>query len=96
MHEQKGSFQGIDTCDICNFGDFLFLSILLSESESRSISNQTDINNLLDKLERSGFISQQMVNDMREIASLPKYSYENLKKFMIGATHIPLQDCLNL
>ena len=37
-----------------------------------------------------------MVDNMREIASSPKYSYENLKKYMIGATHIPLQDCLNL
>ena len=69
---------------------------MLSESESRSIPNRTDINDLLDKFERSGLISQQTVNDMREISSLPKYSYENLKKFMIGATHIPLQDCLNL
>ena len=37
-----------------------------------------------------------MVDNMREIASSPKYSYKNLKKYMIGAKHIPLQDCLNL
>ena len=30
MHEQKGTFQEIDTCDICNYGDFSFSSILLT------------------------------------------------------------------
>ena len=56
MHEQKGSFQGIDTCDICNFGDFNFLSKLLNESESRSIAQRADINDLLDKYEKHGYV----------------------------------------
>ena len=28
MHEQRGSFQGIDTCDVTDFGDFRFCSVL--------------------------------------------------------------------
>ena len=56
MHEQRGSFQGIDTCDVTDFGDFSFTSILLDESESRSIMNRPDINSLLDSLEKDGYI----------------------------------------
>ena len=72
MHEQKGSFQGIDTCDICNFGDFSFMSILLSETESRSIANRPDINDLLEKYQRYGYLSRRIINDMREMASQTK------------------------
>ena len=50
MHEQQGSFQGIDTCDVTDFGDFSFCSVILDESESRSIMNRPDINSLLDNL----------------------------------------------
>ena len=96
MHEQKGSFQGIDTCDICNYGDFTFLSKLLNESESRSISNRADINDLLDKFEKNGFIAKRIIDDMREMASKKEYSYDFLKRYMIGATYLPLQDCLKL
>ena len=34
MHEQRGSFQGVDTCDVTDIGDFSFTSVFLDESES--------------------------------------------------------------
>ena len=33
---------------------------------------------------------------MREMASRKEYSYNHLRKYMIGATYLPLQDCLKL
>ena len=47
MHEQRGFFQGIDTCNVTNFGDFSFNSVLLEESESVSIANRPNVNSLL-------------------------------------------------
>ena len=37
MHQQQGSFQGIDTCDVTNYGDFSKTSVILDENESRTI-----------------------------------------------------------
>ena len=41
MHEQRGSFQGIDTCNVTNFGDFSFLFpgwVEVRETFPRSVS----------------------------------------------------------
>ncbi len=68
MHEQRGSFQGVDTCDVTNYGDFSFCSVLLDESELRTIKHRPDINALLDSLEKDGFLSEVTVNGLRERA----------------------------
>ena len=47
MIAQNGSFQGIDTCDVTDFGKFNLRSRLLNESESRTIHSRPDINALL-------------------------------------------------
>lgn len=47
MHKQRGSFNGIDTCNVTSYQYFNFRSKLISESESRSIINRSmekDIN----------------------------------------------------
>ena len=50
MHEQRGSFSGIDACSITNVGKFDFTSIILGESEARSIICCPEINALLNNL----------------------------------------------
>ena len=50
MHEQRGTFNGIDTCSITNCGQFDFTSRLLHESECKSIMFRPDINGLLSQL----------------------------------------------
>ena len=50
MHEQRGTFNGIDTCNLTSYHQFDFRSKLLSDSESRSIVNRPDINGLLNQL----------------------------------------------
>ena len=96
MNEQKGSFQGIDTCDITNFGDFTFTSKLLSENESISICNRADMNDLLEKSEKYGFISQTVKDHIKEIAKSSENNHENMNKYLIGATYLSLHDSLIL
>ena len=43
MHEQRGIFNGIDTCIIIDHGDFDFNSKVIQEAEDRSLINQPDI-----------------------------------------------------
>ena len=66
MCEQQGSYQGVDTCDVIDFGDFGFISILLDESESRSIKFRPDINSLLDFLEKLGLLDQLQYRDLEK------------------------------
>ena len=50
MHEQRGTFCGIDTCSLTNFGRHDFTSFLLSRTESYTIAHRPDINSLLSQL----------------------------------------------
>ena len=68
MSEQRGCFQGIDTIDVCNFGDFSFCSHLTHVNECRSISNRPDINSLLQRLCDCNMIHQEAVSTMRDNA----------------------------
>eukprot|EP00957_Ditylum_brightwellii_P167932 12783290-Ditylum_brightwellii.AAC.1 len=59
MHEQQGTFLGIDACSITNFGDFSFCSKLLHNAEVRSLRNRPDINALLTQLAKEKVILVQ-------------------------------------
>ena len=50
MHKQRGTFCGIDTCSLTNFGHHNFTSFLLSQTKSYAIAHCPDINSLLSQL----------------------------------------------
>ena len=50
MHEQKGTFNGLDTCSITNYGNFGFNFNLSTMPEARTINNRPDSNALLTEL----------------------------------------------
>ena len=88
--------QGIDTCDITNFGDFTFTSKLLSENESRAICNRVDMNDLLEKYEKYDFISQKVKEHVKEIAKSSENNQKEMNKYLISATYLSLHDSLML
>ena len=96
MNEQRGSFQGIDICDVTNFGNFSFCSALLDESESRTIKHRPDINSLLDQLTRDAYLTSTTVKAMCERAIDNGPSDEIIKKCLVGATYVSLEDALLL
>ena len=58
LFQQKGTFNGIDTCSATMFGQYhLPPSLLLSESESRSIYNRHDIKSHIESLRKEGAMS---------------------------------------
>ena len=94
--EQRGLFNGIDTCSITNFGDFSFCSKLLDESESRAIAHRPDINALLGNLTKLNVLSKNAVKSMRDNANL-KFSDNNvLMSYWQGATYVPFDDAIEL
>ena len=96
MHEQRGSFQGVDTCDVTDFGDFSFTSVLLDESESRSVKNRPDINSLLNHYEKDGYMGSFTVNGIRERAKTAGPTDDMLKKCVEGATYVGLEDSMSM
>ena len=96
MHEQRGSFQGIDTCDITDFGKFSFCSLLLDESESRSIANRPDINSLLDNLKNDGLLTSETVDGIRKRSRNNCPSDEVMEKCLEGSTYVGLEDSMQM
>ena len=68
MHEQRGSFNGIDTCNITTYHDFGSRSKLLSEAESRSLMHRPDINALLSQFVEQNHISKVTAENKRKLA----------------------------
>ena len=94
--EQRGSFNGIDTCDITNYGDFSFCSKLLDENESRAIAHRPDINALLSKLMKSNILSKEAIKNMRDSAKSKFPDDNSLMEYWQGATYISFDDAIEL
>ena len=65
MHEQRGTFNGINTCNITSYRNFNFRSVLLRNAEARSIINRPDINALLSQMVEEGTMSKFVAEGKR-------------------------------
>lgn len=88
MHEQRGSFNGIDTCNITTFRKFDFNSKLLSTLESYYIRNRPDVNSLLDQLIREKRLSS-FVADSKRVFACNTCKNINFETYLYGATYVP-------
>ena len=93
MHEQRGCFNGIDTCNVTSFRNFGFRSKLLSDAESRSILNRPDINALLHQLVEEKAISEFICNDKQQYAH-KLYSNFNFDTYICGSTYVPFESVI--
>lgn len=90
MHEQKGTFNGIDTFGLTNFRRFDFTSKLLAESEARAIKNRPDINALLTQLVKEKVFGESVANARREEAEELTRGI-NFEKYKFGSTYVPFE-----
>jgi hypothetical protein len=88
MMEQRGNFNGIDTCNVTQYRDFTLLSVLLEEYESRSIYRRADINALLDQFVNEKLISHETAAAYRETAKEKAKEFDD-GKLCYGATYVP-------
>jgi hypothetical protein len=88
MKEQRGNFNGIDTCNITQYRNFKFLSYLLEENESRSLLGRPDINALLDQFVKEKAIPPEFAENIRAIARVKNEDF-NITKYSYGATYVP-------
>ena len=95
MHTQKGTFNGLDTCNVTSSGQFDKCLLLLFQAQARSIMNRPDINTLLHQLTNNGIVTNWTANGIREHAT----SYSNnidYDLYSIGATYVPLESAMML
>jgi len=90
MHEQRGCFNGIDTCNVTTYRNFDFRSKLLRDNEARSIINRPDINALLTTMVEEKSISQVLANDKRSYANYVSQNFD-FDQYTDGATYVPLE-----
>ena len=88
MQEQRGNFNGIDTCIVTQYRNFKLISALLEEYESRSICGRPDINTLLNPFVKDELVPPQSAEVYRDTA---KELTENLniEKQSFGSAYVP-------
>ena len=88
MHEQRGTFNGIDTFGLTDFRRFDFTSKLSAESESRAIKNRPDINALLSQIVKEKGIAKCVANSRRQEAE-DMCNGIDYSIYSQGATYVP-------
>jgi hypothetical protein len=90
MHEQKGTFNGIDTFSLTDFTRLDFTSKLLGEYEARAIINRPDINANLSRLVAEKRISKVVANSRRQEAKEVTHGFD-YGPYKNGATYVPFE-----
>ena len=97
MHEQRGCFQGIDTCSIQKYGDFSYKEPILEENEALSLNQRDDLKELLSILEENKVLpvdkGYEMILDAEEKI---KECEDNIQKCTHGSTYISIEDAIKL
>ena len=93
MHEQRGTFNGIDTCSLTTFRQFNFTSTLHGEAETRAIVNRPDINSLLYSLTSKKFISKYGAELKRQEAKVLTEGID-FNQYYYGSTFIPVHTAM--
>ena len=82
---KRGTFNGIDTCSITTFGEFIFTSKLSSEITSRSICYHPEISSIMSGLFKKS--SSYGVNSLYQEAKIIGNSI-NFYRFVQGDTYV--------
>ena len=93
LFEQRGNFNGIDTCSVTQYRNFKLLSYLLQENEIRSLKGRADINALLTQIVHEKDLSLDMASKIRQIAENSPF---DINKLSYGATYVPIDVAIDL
>ena len=96
LNECRGSYCGIDTCDISERRNFSFLSAISDVHESRCVQGRADIMGLVSQLVSSHSIDSQTASALLERAKFNFPSDVELNKLATGSTYMTLSDTLKL
>ena len=93
MFEQRGNFNGINTCSMTQFCNFKLLSYLLQQNELRSLKGRPDINELLTQFVHEKDLCPEFANDYCELAQSTPLDIENLS---YGSTYVPIDVAIDI
>ena len=95
MQEQRGNFNGIDTCSVTQYRNFKLLSYLLQENESRSIRGRPDINALLDEFVKESLIPAEFAETFRQTAK-QRTLHHDIDDLISGGTYVPAEAAIRM
>ena len=95
MHEQKGSFNGIDTCSVTLFGKFDFQSTLSAMNDARALSQRPDIHAHLNTLVKEKIISSTVASGRVDDAEFRSRDID-FEPYYNASTYIPLDITLSM
>ena len=93
MHEQRGNFNGIDTCSLTQYRNFKLLSFLLQENELRSIKGRADINALLIQFAHEKDLYPEIVVNCQKLVNKMTLV---LNKLSYGASYVPVDVAIEM
>ena len=96
LFQQKGTFNGIDTCTATRFGNFgLPYNMLLQEAEARSIYNRPDIHAHISNLVDENVMSEVVAASKVEHAKCYSNDFD-YEKYYKGATYVSIENSMIL
>lgn len=93
MHEQRGSFNGIDTCSVTLFGKYNFQSTLSAINDARAMSQRPDIHGHLETLVKENIITKWGASG-RARDALKRTRLIDFEPYYNASTYIPLKVAL--
>ena len=95
LHEQRGTFNGIDTFGLTDHRRFNFTSRLIGESESRAIVNRSDVHSLITQLAEEKVYGHCIANSKIEEAREMTQGID-FKALLSGSTYVPMDVAMNM
>ena len=95
MVEQRVSFKGPDSINVCTVDKTDHNSILLQEAEARFYTNRTDMKALIKRNIDDGLMTDFHADGIEEFSAL--YSKDiDYEKYKIGSTYVPVEIAISL
>ena len=97
MHEIRGSYRGLDTCDVQGYGKFGKKSYLNESNECLALYGREDTKCLLNQNGEDGKWPMDLVKYLMSQSNVIGEKYkEEMEESLMGSTYVSLRQCLNI
>lgn len=95
MYSCRGSFRGLDTCDIVDVGNFSYTTTLEGRNRALILYGRSDLRQKMQQLVETKRLPSWFAEE--ELINVKKYRFQennNIQKGLDGSTYVPLLDAI--
>ena len=97
MHEIRGNFTGLDSCDLLEYGTWMKKSMISFKNEALQVYGRADMRSRLMKLAEQEEWPQDHCDAICQYSDEIEEKYgESINKALNGVTYIPIRDCIKI